>query len=524
MALMRSAAQMSVATAISRITGFLRIMSMASAIGLDRLADSYNLANVMPNMVYELLMGGILSSLFIPLFIDYLLRDKDEAWRVASIIINVAALILLFFTVLGVVLAAPIVRLLTALVPGDAAEVRQTIFFFRLFIPQIFFYGIGAVFTGLLNSHKRFLVPAVAPIINNLTVIATVWLVFVPVYLGDPEQAILNLALGTTAGVVMMAAVQIPPILKIGWRYSVVVDLRHRAVRDLARLSLPVLGYVACNMVGLAVTYNLAFSKAGGITAYQYAWTIFQLPHGIFAVSISTAMFPLLAEHVSNGRIDKLKEAIIFSLRMTAFIIIPAAAGIVALSRPIVRLCFERGAFGAQATTQTTPVLACFALGLLSFSAYMFMTRTYYALKDTRTPLMVNMIGVPINIVLNIVLFRFAGIPGLALGHALTYSFTFMLMMAGLRRRIGPLGIRPFVKASVRFLLISAPAAVGAYYLASLLEPASGLLMRTLQLLLAIAAVVIVYFAGNWLLRTEELHYFNKIISREVAPEMPGEI
>lgn len=519
---------MSIATTISRITGYLRIASLAYALGILRIADSYNLANVMPNMTYELVIGGVLSSLFIPIFIEYLVQgDKDEAWYVASSVFNITTLLLATVTIFGILASFPIIRTQTLLVPSQVKSIQLVNFFFKFFIPQIIFYGFCAIFTGLLNSHKRFTIPAIAPVLNNLTVIATVFLFYQPLMKNNPQLAVTSLAIGTTLGVISMALIQIPPLLKIGIHYKPVLDFSHPAVRQLGRLSLPILGYVTANMVGLTVTNNLAYKFPGGITAYQYSWQFFQLPYGIFAVAIATAIFPTLSEYASRKDFDNFRRNFSLGVRSTAFITIPAAAVLVVLSRPIVQLFLQRGHFSSEATRLTAPVLSLFALGLFSFSTYMFLTRTFYSLQDTQILLKTNAIGVPFNICVNLILIKFLGVKGLALGHALTYTFTMSLLFWLLRRRLGTIDGKKILVSVSKILAASLVTGGVTYfartYLPSLLASpgrwpywrAGSFLSQASQLSLSLLLATIVYISLVYLMGVEEIKYVRQVFRKK---------
>ncbi len=524
---------MSLGTAISRVTGYLRILALAAALGATkttifkgvevRIADSYNLANIMPNMIYELIMGGVLSSLFIPIFIEYFTKEgEEEAWKVASIITNIGLLLLGLVTFLGFFFSYYLVRLQTILVSTQAITLAN--FFFKIFIFQIIFYGFCAIFTGILNSYRHFTMPAFAPIFNNIVVILTVVFFYLPLSRTNPHLALTFLALGTTLGVAIMALVQLPPLIKIGIRYQPAFNLFHPAVRKMALLGLPIMGYVITNMIGLTVSNNLAFQFRGGVTAYQYSWQFFQFPYGIFDVSISTALFPELSEHIARADLKKFKEVLSLGVRATGFIIIPAAVFLLVLNRQLIAVLLQHGHFDQYATQITAPVLAFFALGLFSFCAYMFLTRTYYSMQDSRTPLLTNSIGVPLNIILNIIFVRNFGVKGLALGHAITYTFTMTLLFYLLRKRIGSLGGRQILTSLGKFALSASLMGAVSYSVVRVISKLNlpSLAIQSLQLIGAFLLGISIYLFFNYLFKSEELIYLKKIGLR-LVPFYGGE-
>ena len=288
--LARPAAVMAVGTALSRLTGLGRVIALAFALGVteSRVADSYNIANTLPNVLFELVLGGVLTSVFIPVLVAELrTRDHEDAWRSVSALVTASLALLVAVTVATVLAAPAIVDLFTARVPGPEAQAQHDLatFLLRLFAPQIALYGFAAIAAGLLNAHGRFAVPTFAPILNNVVVIA-MFLAFAAIVSGvptdrevlaEPAQKLL-LALGTTGGVAAMAAVYWPFLRRLPGRLTVRLDLRHPAVRRVARLSGWTLVYVVVNTLGFAVSFYLANGRQGGPTAYVTAFAFFQLP------------------------------------------------------------------------------------------------------------------------------------------------------------------------------------------------------------------------------------------------------
>ena len=298
--LVRSSAVVGLGTALSRITGLLRVSALA-ALGLGRLTDVYNIANSTPNIVYELLLGGILTATLVPLYVEHYERKDDRA---TDAINSVAIASLAVISVLGFLAAPWIIDLYTLRLHGAGKVAQQALAtdLLRWFMPQIFFYGLTALATAMLNARRRFAAAAFAPVLNNIVVIAA--LLALPVIatepptvtsvLQDPKLVVL-LGLGTTAGIIAMALVLLPALRHAGARLHWVWEWRHPAVRHLARLSGWTIGYVATNQVAFWVALFLAYGTRGDASVYLAAFTFFQLPHGLFAVSIMTALAPELA-------------------------------------------------------------------------------------------------------------------------------------------------------------------------------------------------------------------------------------
>ncbi len=521
-AFVRNTVVMSAGTALSRLTGFLRLAAMAYALGIteSRLADAYNIANITPNIIYELALGGILTSVVVPVVVEWLQeRGRDEAWDVVRRLFTFAAVTLSAIAVLGILLAPWIVRVYTSGIADDAdreAVVELATFFLRWFMPQIVFYGVGAVAIGLLNAHRRFAAPMFAPVLNNLIVIAT-FAAFVA--MPDPAPGSgdlvttaqgLVLAIGTTAGVVGMTLALWPFVRATGFRFRWLTGWRHEAVVRIARLATWVFVYVAANQVLVFVVIVLAGREKGWYTAYASAFILFQLPHAIFAVSIFTALVPAMSGRWAAGDVDGFRRHLSQGLRATAAIVVPAALGYLVLARPIVRLLLEHGATTAVSGDLVADVLVAFAVGLFPFSAFQLLLRAFYSMQDTRTPALVNVAAIAINVVLDLVLFFVfdLGVQGLALGFALQYVFGAAALAVIIRRRLHGLDGRRFLATLGLTALAGAATAVVAWAVARWLGDAIGtatLGQQAVQVFGAVAAGLVVFAVSATLLRIEEV-------------------
>jgi putative peptidoglycan lipid II flippase len=492
-------------------------MAFALGVAETRLADSYNVANNTPNIVYELILGGILTSVFVPVFVEWLEgRSREEAWEVAHSVLSIAVTVLGAVALICVLVAPWIVRLYTLNVPhtpgGDAQRALAT-FLLRWFMPQILFYGIGAVATGLLNAHRRFAVPMFAPVLNNLVVIGT-FLAFAalpgpssPTPDGITTAQRYVLAVGTTLGVVAMSVALLPSLARVGYRFRWRFGWRHPAVRRIAGLALWTFVYVLVNQLLLLQVIVLAAGEKG-YTAYVSAFTFFQLPHAIFAVSIMTALLPALASRWTDRDRNGFRDLLGRGIRSTAFIVLPAALGYVVLATPIVRLLLQHGAATAQDARLVADVLVVFSAGLFSFSAFQLLLRAFYAMQDTRTPALVNVGATAINVGVNFPLFAALGVQGLALGFAISYTFAAAVSAAIMRRRLDGLEGRR-VMAGLSKALVAGGATAGAAWLSARLigdaVGTSGLGGQSVQVLGSVAIGLLVFLAAALVLRMEEL-------------------
>jgi putative peptidoglycan lipid II flippase len=475
----RNTAVMSVGTALSRITGFLRLTAQTAAVGVtvSALGNTYTTANTTPNIVYELVLGGILTSVFVPVFVEWTQRHgRDDAWLLADRVLTLALVVLGAVAVLGAIFAPQIIQLY--LVASDAPDKAQQValgtFFLRWFMPQIVFYGIGAIATGLLNSERRFAVPMFAPILNNLIVIATFGVYAILLGSGTPSVDHITtaektvLAAGTTLGVFAMTAALWPSLRRLGFRWRLRFDWNHPAIRRLGRLAAWVIVYVVANQLAYIVIIVLTgrFSP-GGYQIYASAFILFLLPHSIFAVSIFTALLPAMSGRWADGDVEGLRTLFSRGLRDTIVVVVPAALGYIVLATPIVRLLLQHGHANAEDAELIARTLRAFAVGLPFFSAFQLLTRTFYAMQDTRTPAVVNVTAAVVNIGVDLLfVFGFGwGVPGLALGHAASYLFATVVCLYLLRRRLGSIDGTRILGTVIRVIPASL-LAVGAALLA----------------------------------------------------------
>jgi putative peptidoglycan lipid II flippase len=427
-ALLRSNLVVAAGTTLSRITGLLRVAVFVYVIGRTALADVYTIANETPNIVYDLLIGGVLSATLVPLFSSFLERDDEES---TNVVVTTAVVVMTGLTVVAV-LAAPLIFGIYSITPSgdvDADTLRQAgTTLTRIFLVQILFYGLAGVANAFLNSRRRFFAAAWSPIVANLVIIATL------LSLPDPGTAewqlgdVLTdarlrwtLGLGATVGIAAMALILVPAVLRTGFRFRPVWNLRHPAVRKLLTLSGWTVGFVAANQLTLIVVRNLAEPGSGDAAAYFFAFTFFVLPHGLLAVSISTTFQPEMALSVARRDRAGFIHHASLGTRMVALLTLPAGVLMFVLREPIIGFALQRGAFDAADTLATSRALAGFAVGLVGFSVYMFVLRGFYAHQDTRTPFIVNLAENALNIVFAFVLVGRYGVLGLGLAFAVAY-------------------------------------------------------------------------------------------------------
>lgn len=522
--LLRSSVAVGIGTGASRVTGLLRTIAIAVALGGALVGDSYNLANNTPNVVYDLVLGGVLAATLVPVVVDRFERSEHASIDALATVVTLALGVV---TILAVALAPVIIRLYTiGKNPADADQlISVAVPLLLMFMPQVFFYGLSALWTALLNAKRSFAVPAFAPVLNNLIVIAVlaeVWRVThdgeltVDRLLGDTPLLVL-LGLGTTAGIVVMALVLWPAMRRAGIRLHWRPDWRDPAVSKVARLSAWTLGYVAANQVVFFVMTTLITGVGvGRITAFSLAWQFFQLPYGLFTVSIMTTFTPELASHVTRDDMAGFRRRFSSGLRLGSLVMIPAAIAYLALAAPAVTALLEHGAFEDAAGDLTTSALRWLAVGLPGFAMFLFTMRGFFAFQDTRTPFFLNLVENALQVALSFALVRPFGLQGVVAAFSLSYTVGAVVAVVVLQRRSGPFVDRDLVVGLARHLV--AAVAMGAALL-GVLAVFDNAVAR-----LAVGLVVGggVYLGVLLLVRSHELTELRSVLRR--APADPGSV
>ncbi|MDQ1709434.1 MAG: putative peptidoglycan lipid flippase [Frankiaceae bacterium] len=521
---------MALGTIASRATGFLRIVVIAAALGLggraNPLPDAYAVPNVMPNIIYELLLGGVLTSVIVPVLVRSARDDGDEGTAFAQALLSMVVTALTALTLLAMVLAPWLLRLYSN-ATGRVFDLEVT--FLRFFLPQIVFYGAGAAIGAVLNTRGRFGPPMFAPVLNNIVVIATFAVFAVMPGPDRPTAATISgaqvavLAFGTTLGVIAMTLALLPALHSTGFRWRWRFDWRHPGLRAAARLAGWVFAYVAVNQVGYTVVVNLAGKVEHRYNVYFNAFQLFQLPHAIVTVSVITALLPLMSRHAADGRLAALGHELSRGLRMSLAFVVPAAVGYLALGRPIAVLLFAHGQSSPADAALLGHVLMGFAVGLAAFTAFQLQLRGFYAMHDTKTPAVINIAVNAVMVATDVVLFHVlhgdARLVGLALGYAASYAVGVGISTSVLRRRLGGMGGAVVLRLLVRAVLAAVLAAVPAYALSRLAQAVLGNGKAGSALAVAVGAGALGggYLALARRLRIRELDELLRVVARRFA-------
>jgi putative peptidoglycan lipid II flippase len=439
---------MAIGTAASRVTGLLRTLVFAAVLGVGGVRQGFDVANTLPNSLYELLLGGVLTSTLVPLLVRARSRGDHEAYtqRLLSLVL-MALTVLTGLAMLG---ADPLVRFYSR--SPDPVEIALSVSWARFFLPQILFYGVCATIGAVLNTRGRFAAPVWAPVLNNVVVIATLaGFILVPGP-SDLEPATLTsaqlvvLGIGTTLGIVVMTAALLPSLHASGFRWRLRWDFRGMGLAAVGRMAAWTVVYVVAGQVSYLVLTNLA-TGVRQLPQYNNAFIIWQLPYAVVGVSVITALLPRMSRHAVEGRPDLLRQDLERGQRIAALVLVPAALAFVVLGRPIAVTLFAHRATTYSQAEQIGVVLGILAIGLLPYSIYQLQSRAFYAMSDTRTPaliqILVSMAMIVVDVGASALLPDGSRMYGLASGLVVANCVGACVATVLVRRRLGTVGGAP---------------------------------------------------------------------------------
>lgn len=544
-ALLGPSAIMALGTVTSRITGIARDITMTAALGFFLVADAFSLGNSLPTMIYILVIGGALNAVFIPQLVRKMKDDADDGRAYADRLITLTTLILLALSVLAVVFAPVIVDLYT---PSDypQAEFDLAVAFARLLLPQIFFYGIYAMLSQVLNSRGKFGAPMFAPIANNLVAIAT-FLIFIAVAgtnaAGDgvlSSQEVLLLGIGTTLGVAVQAIILIPLLSKAGYLWRPRFDFRGHGLGKAGSLAAWTIGLVLVNQLTYLVVTRLATQAnvnaslqgdvAAGFTTYQRAHLVFMLPHSVITVSIVTALLPALSRVAHSGNLDRVGRDVSGALKLVAFFIVPVTAVLFVVGTNIALLLFGHGAATVAQAEVLGVVISVFMIGLIPFTLFYVLLRGFYALEDTRTPFFITVAFSVVFLLLLTPFFNsFSGggeqIAFIALAYSVSYWFGLIIAWITLARRVGGMtsgrtlfDIGRMVVAGVvaAIIMVIARSLLSAWQFGDQGIQYSSMAETLIDLIVVSLIGLLVFFVTAWILRVPEMQVAFRLVKKRI--------
>jgi putative peptidoglycan lipid II flippase len=504
----RAAGVISGATFLSRILGLVREQVFAAQFGAGFAVDAFQVAFRIPNLLRDLFAEGAMSAAFVPTLTHTQQEKGPEAtMRLASLVINFLLVAVSALCVIGILAAPWIVR---AMAPGFASvpgKLELTTLMTRIMTPFLLFVSVAAAVMGILNTRRVFFIPAVAPTMLNIGLIASGFLI-APLCPRWGLEPIVGMAIGAILGGMGQLLVQVPALRAQGFRWKPIFSFSDPGVVRMVTLMAPAsIGIAAMQVNIFASTFLASMLVEGSVSWLNYAYRLVQLPIGLFGVAIATVTMAEVSRHAASGNLASLKETLSFSLRLVMLLTVPATLLLVALAQPIIALLYQHGRFGEADTARTAQALWAYAVGLAAFSGVRVMVPAFYSLGLARVPVLVSMLTIASTVLLYFVLMGPLKHAGLALATSIGSILNFSVLLYMLKGKIGGLGGRKLGLSAARILTASAVSAVTAALAARAVEGAVGLRgvgERMLVVCAGFGVAGVVYLALCSLLRVEE--------------------
>jgi len=515
----RSTTLVSGATFISRLFGLVREQIFAFLFGAGFATDAFVAAFRIPNLLRDLFAEGALSAAFVPVFTDYLVnKDKKEAFRLGNLVVNFLLVVLFVIVVIGILATPWIVDLIAPGFKSIPGKSELTVLLARIMFPFLLLVSLAAVAMGMLNSLKRFGVPAFAPVFLNVGMILSGFLLC-PLF--DPP--IIGMALGVLLGGLGQWAFQLPSLRKEGYRYRPIASFSDPGVRRIIILMTPAILGLASTQINIFVNTVIAsFLPQGSPSYLNYSFRLMHFPLGVFGVAVATVTLPIVATFAARKDIPNVLSTCASSLRLVFFLTLPSIFFLAIASKPIVSTLYQHGLFTYQDTVFTSQALIFYAFGLFAYAGVRVIAPVFYSLGDTKTPVKVSVLAVAVNVALNLAFMRPLSFRGLALATSLSAMINMFVLMSLLRRRVGPLDIGGLMTSFLKILSGSAVMGV-VLFAAQKAYPVnletSTLLPKALYLL-----VLFILAAGSYVgmaaaLKVRELKLVFGIIKRKKSGE-----
>ena len=430
--ILRAVSVVSLGTVIARVFGLAREITTANFFGTISIYDAFLLAFMIPNFFRGLIAEGALNTAFIPVFTDYALdeKHKEEGKDIFNICFTLSLIITA--TIFILVLCA---SLISTRIISEASRWYYVWLLLKFTFPYLIFISLAALNTGVLNAYKDFFLPALSPVVLDLFWIAALFLI-IPFFPGIPERQIFVLCIGLLAGGLGQFLFTLVPVLKKGYRLRFNTNFSHPAVKKMGLLLAPMVIGVAVTPINLLVDNTLANTLyEGAVSGLWYSTRIFQLPLGVFAISISTAVLPWFSENISTKNHNEFVKNLIFATRMLVFLLLPFTFGMIIMRKEIVSFLFARGMFTARSVALVASPLAFYSLGLVGYGGASVWGRAFYACKDTATPVKVGLISIFVNFILDIIFMKFMGHNGIALSTSIVGITNFVLLIILFNRK-----------------------------------------------------------------------------------------
>ena len=514
--IVRAAGILGSATMMSRIMGMVRDMVVSRLFGAGLATDAFFAAFQIPNMLRRFFAEGALTSAFVPTFSETLTKQGEEKARdLANTCFTLLTIVMAAVTLAGILFSPVIVGLMFPGFRSVPGKFELTVLLNRLMFPYIFFISLVALCMGILNTIRHFFTPAISTVFLNIAMILSALLL--RVFFAVPITA---LAVGVLIGGIVQLVIQLPVLWRKGFPFRPNFVFANPNVRRIALLMLPSVFGVGVYYLNITVSAILASLLPQGSVSYlYYAQRLFEFPQGIFTVSVAQAVLPSMSRQAAEGDIAGMKESLVFGLRLTLFVTIPAMAGLMACSTPIFSLLFMGGVFDYAKAVNSAQALLYYSLGLSFVAMIRVLAPAFYALKDTRTPVLIAFFAFLLNFGFSLVLMGPLKHGGLALATSISACCNMLMLLWFLRRKIGPFGGRRIIVTALKSLASVVPMAIAVYFACQMIDwsQAGHKIGKTLVLSGAIVVGVIIYVICVHLLRSEEAVEALALINRKMG-------
>ena len=511
----RAAGVLGFATILSRIMGMVRDIVVSRLFGAGYATDAFFAAFQIPNMLRRFFAEGALTSAFVPTFAEWKAKEGDNAAReLANVCFTLLTIVMAAITFLCILLSPQIVHLMFPGFSTEPSKLELTVFLNRLMFPYIFFISLVALCMGILNTVRHFFTPAISTVFLNIAMILCAVLLHERF-----EVPITALAVGVLVGGLLQLLLQLPTLYRLGFPIRPRFNFRHPALRRIALLMVPSIFGVGVYYLNIMVGAILASLLPQGSVSYlYYAQRLFEFPQGIFTVSVAQAVLPSLSSQAAAGRMEEMKDSLVFGLKLMMFLTIPAAVGLMCCSTPIFTLIFMGGAFDYAKAVNSSYALFYYSTGLTVVALVRVVVPAFYALKDTKTPVITAFVAFVLNLVFSLLLMGPLLHGGLALASSLSSLCNLLLLVWLLRRKIGPFGGRTIMISGVKALAASLPMAAAVSWGMTLIDwSVSGQkLLKTAVLGGTIGAGIVIFMLFAHLLRCDEAREAVRLVRKKV--------
>lgn len=487
-------------TMLSKLSGFGREIILSYFYGASSISDAYLVSLTIPSIIFGFISTG-LSTAYIPMY-SKIQKDygEKESIRYSNNLINILIITCSFIILITMIFAEPILKIFASGFEGKTLDLA--INFTRISIFAMYFWGVVSIISGYLQLKGNYIIPAIIGLPMNFIVILSILL--------SVKTNVISLSIGFVIAIALQVALLIPFAYKNGYKYKFVLDIKDKHIKRMLVISIPVIIGVSVNQINTLVDRTLASSIAvGGISSLNYANRLNGFVQGLFVAPINTLIYPMISRMAAEDNVDGLKNSISEAIAFISLLVLPVTIGTLIFSKPIVKFLFGRGAINPQAISMTSEALFYYSIGIIGFGLQDIISRGFYALGDTKNPMINSGISMIINIVLNIILSQYIGIGGLALATSISTIFCTILLFIRFRNKVGAFGMKGISITFLKVILASSVMGmISRYTYISLLSHLSG----NLSLMLSIGIGAVIYFVIIFFMKIKEVDSMVEVI------------